>query len=151
MKKVPYKVERHRITEYRFTSEGPKGEITKIVQIEPLAGENLYNIGFGDLTSEGHVDDKVESNNEDIVKVLATVIHIIQDFLAEKPEAKLFFTGSTTQRTEVYRLILVRYYPELSKTYSITALKKESREVIEVEFKATDKGPFLGFLIEKYY
>ena len=85
------------------------------------------------------------------VKVLATIIHIIQDFLAEKPEARLFFNGSTLQRTEVYRLILARHFLELSKTYSITALKKEGREIVEVEFKAIDKGPFLGFLIEKYY
>ena len=101
MKKSPYKVDKNAIAEYQFISEGPKGEIRKVVQIEPLQGENLYNIGFGDLTPDGHVDDKVESNNEDLVKVLATVIYIIQDFLTEKPDAKLFFTGSTSQRTEV--------------------------------------------------
>jgi hypothetical protein len=95
------------------------------------------------------VDDKIESNNDDIVKVLATVIHIIQNFLADNPRARVFFTGSTVQRTEVYRLILARYFTELSKRYWITALKELTFGISKVEFGPNDAGPFLGFLIEK--
>jgi hypothetical protein len=36
---------------------------------------NLYNLGFGDLLPDGKIDDKVTSNNGDIIKVLSTVIY----------------------------------------------------------------------------
>jgi hypothetical protein len=51
---------------------------------------------------DGQVDDKVNTNNSDLVKVLGTVISIIQSFLNENMEAKIFFTGSTQQRTDLY-------------------------------------------------
>ena len=149
MKKKPYQFQRVEITEYIFISNGPKGKITKIVQFQPLQRENLFNLGFGDLTTSGAVDDKAESNNEDIVKVLATIIHILQNFLAGNPHAKVFFIGSTAQRTEVYRLILARHFKELSKTYWITALKEDPSGISEVDYRPDDAGPFLGFLIEK--
>jgi hypothetical protein len=99
LKKESYPFQREEISEYTFISNGPKGQITKVVQFQPLQRENLYNIGFGDLTASGTVDDKIESNNDDIVKVLATVIHIIQNFLTENAQARVFFMGSTVQRT----------------------------------------------------
>jgi hypothetical protein len=61
LKKEPYQFQREEITEYTFISNGPKGRITKVVQFQPLQRENFYNIGFGDLTASGAVDDKTES------------------------------------------------------------------------------------------
>ncbi len=40
---------------------------------------------------------------------------IIQSFLNENMEAKIFFTGSTQQRTDLYITILRRNYVELTK------------------------------------
>ncbi len=57
---------------------------------------------------DGQVDDKVNTNNSDLVKVLGTVIRIIQSFLNENMEAKIFFTGRTQQRTDLYITILRR-------------------------------------------
>jgi len=45
---------------------------------------------------DGQVDDKVNTNNSDLVKVLGTVISIIQSFLNENMEAKIFFTWQHT-------------------------------------------------------
>lgn len=135
MRKEPYQFEHDGITEYKFISEGPKGRITKVVQFIPLQREGLFNIGFGDLTAAGKVDDTIESNNKDIVKVLATVIHIIEDFLTENPHVKVFFAGSNSQRTEIYRFILSRHF--------------KSSTVTEIEYVPTDRGPFLGFLLQK--
>jgi hypothetical protein len=149
LKKEPYQFQQEEITEHTFISNGPRGQIKKVVQFQPLQRKNIFNVGFGDLTPTGTIDDKTESNNDDIVKVLATVIHIIQNFLAANPNAKVFFTGSTVQRTEVYRLILKRHFKELSKTYRITTLKNDSYGISEVEFKPNDTSSFLGFLIEK--
>ena len=33
---------------YQFTSEGPKGNIKKIVEYSPTSFENVYNLAFGD-------------------------------------------------------------------------------------------------------
>ncbi len=55
---------------------------------------------------DGQVDDKVNTNNSDLVKVLGTVISIIQSFLNENMEAKIFFTGST-QHALIYILLFL--------------------------------------------
>ncbi len=59
-----------------------------------------------DLLASGKIDDKANSNNGDIIKVLSTVILIIKDFTEENPEAKIAFSGSTKERTALYQRIL---------------------------------------------
>jgi hypothetical protein len=71
---------------------------------------------------DGQADDKVNTNNSDLVKVLGTVISIIQSFLNENMEAKIFFTGSTQQRTDLYITILRRNYVELTREFIISTL-----------------------------
>ena len=146
MKEEGYQVEAKNIYEYRFVSRGKK-EITKVVQIAPLDPINVYNFGFGDLTTGNNVDDKVESNNHDFIKVMATLGRIVFDFLAEKPEATVFFHGSTKQRTRVYNMILKRNYKQLSKKYFLSALIVKESNKIEVEFDPKADGEYLGFFI----
>ena len=146
MKEEGYQVEAKNIYEYKFVSRGKK-EITKIVQIAPLDIINVYNLGFGDLIAEDQVDDKVESNNQNFIKVIGTIGKIVFDFLAEKPEAIIFFGGSTKQRTRVYNMILKRNYRQLSKKYIISALIEKDSIKIEVEFGQTHNGEYLGFFI----
>ena len=69
---------------------------------------------------DGQVDDKVNTNNSDLVKVLGTVISIIQSFLNENMEAKIFFTGSTQQRPDLY--ITFHYCPTKVMAISYTSL-----------------------------
>jgi hypothetical protein len=101
---------------------GQKGRLKKRVEFTALRRRKLYNIGFGDVMPDGQVDDKVNTNNSDLVKVLGTVISIIQSFLNENMEAKIFFTGSTQQRTDLYITILRRNYVELTKEFIISTL-----------------------------
>ncbi len=69
MNKEPYLYSREFSTRYRFLSTGRK-PVEKIVEFSTLATENIYNLGFGDLLPDGSIDDKANSNNGDIVKVL---------------------------------------------------------------------------------
>ena len=61
---------------YEFYSEGPKGEIRKLVifdrisEIEPP----IYNLAFGDVDEKGRLDDTSVSNNKDRDIILATVL-----------------------------------------------------------------------------
>ncbi len=105
MNKASYLYRRELSTRYRFLSIGRK-PIEKIVEFTPLALKNIYNLGFGDLLPNGEIDDKTNSNNSDIIKVLSTVINIIKDFTEENPELKIAFIGSTKERTALYQRIL---------------------------------------------
>ena len=60
---------------FEFVSEGPKGEIPKLVQFGETNLRGFYNLAFGDkdLTT-GEINDSVVSNNNDSDKVLATVV-----------------------------------------------------------------------------
>lgn len=82
-------------TIYEFISIGPKGQITKRIEFTPLRKRGYYNVAFGDVMKDGRVSDAVYSNNRDIVKVIATVIDTMKDFLKENSDVKLVFTGST--------------------------------------------------------
>eukprot|EP01035_Chromulina_nebulosa_P001210 gene1210-1629_t len=51
---------------YEFISEGPKGQIPKLIKFSETALKGFYNLAFGDkdLTT-GEIDDKAVSNNGD--------------------------------------------------------------------------------------
>jgi hypothetical protein len=74
---VPYSYKRVAPRRYIFTSVG-RYEIKKVVEFVPLKAKNVVNLGFGDLLPDGSFDDKANSNNGDILKVLATVVHILK-------------------------------------------------------------------------
>jgi len=122
MNKTPYLYNKEISTRYRFLSTGKK-PVEKIVQFTPLSLANIYNLGFGDLMPDGAIDDKANSNNGDIIKVLSTVIHIIKDFTAENPESKIGFKGSTKERTALYQRILKTYLDTFIKEFLLTALE----------------------------
>jgi hypothetical protein len=55
----------------------------------------LYNLGFGDFDPiTNQIDDKVVSDNGDLIKVMATVISLALKFLDDNPMAMVFFEGS---------------------------------------------------------
>lgn len=79
--------------------------------------------------------------------MIATLGKIVFDFLAEKPEAIIFFDGSTKPRTRVYNMILKRNYRQLSKKYIVSALIEKDSINVEVEFDQIHDGEYLGFFI----
>ena len=136
-------------TRYEFISIGPKGEITKRIEFTPLRKRGYYNVAFGDVMKDGKVNDTVFSNNQDIVKVIATVIDTMKDFLKENPDIKLVFTGSTDDRTDFYKRILSRHYQTLSLQYKITALAKDEKgNHTEIEFDPDGENIYLAFFVK---
>ena len=146
MKKETYQIENSNIYEYRFVSSG-KRTITKIVQFTPLKTPGYFNLGFGDLKDDGSVDDLAETNNDDLIKVIATIGFIISDFFKNNKGAVIFFSGSTVQRTNVYQIILKRNYEQLCKKYILSALIADKSGGHEISYEPNNNGPFLGFFM----
>jgi hypothetical protein len=137
-------------TRYEFVSIGPKGQIKKRIEFTPLRKRGYYNMAFGDIMKDGKVNDTIYSNNQDIVKIIATVMDTMKDFLKENPTAKLLFTGSTDDRTKFYKLILSRHYRSLSAEYTITALAEDEKDnPEEIEFNPDEENKtYLAFLVK---
>ena len=107
---------------YYFESIGRKGKITKVVAFTEKQND-IYNLGFGDFNPvTGQVDDKVKSENGDMPKVLATVLHITAQFLSDNPMLYVFFKGSTPDRTRLYQMAINHHYEEFSVNFEIFGL-----------------------------
>jgi hypothetical protein len=145
----PYTVNVASATRYEFNSVGPKGTILKGVEITPLERRNIYNFGFGDVLPDGTIDDISETNNKDIIKVFATIIEIMQEYLRSNPPAILFFQGSTDQRTKVYQYVLQRYHEHFSGRFTITAISGKGNINQEVMYDPHTEEQYLAFLIRR--
>ena len=51
---------------FEFISEGPKGQIPKLIKFSETTLKGFYNLAFGDKNNEtGDIDDAVVSNKGD--------------------------------------------------------------------------------------
>jgi hypothetical protein len=148
MKDDIYPFDRAQASRYTFTSIG-KRSIVKQVVFTHTGIRNIVNMGFGDLLSDGSIDDKANSNNGDIVKVLATTVHILRDFTFKFPDTEIFFSGSTVERTKLYTRILRTYYTSFSKEFIIKGLIQDGESYIERAFEPNADLKFAGFLIKR--
>lgn len=148
MSQTPYSYSQDISTRYRFLSTGRR-VVEKMVEFTPTIYENIYNLGFGDLMTNGKIDDKANTNNGDIIKVLSTVVHIAKDFTAGNPEIKLVFTGSTKERTALYQRIIKTYFTDFRKDFRITALEGPKNSPQEVLFDPYYSGNYLAFFIKR--
>jgi hypothetical protein len=148
MYQAAYAYDHPDVTRYTFTSVGRK-RIEKIVEFTELGYEKVFNLAFGDLMADGSVDDRSNSNNGDIVKVLATVISILKDFTSENPGAYVAFTGSTEERMKLYTRILKSYYSVFNKEFKISGFIKAGDDFKEVQFDPKSTLNYTVFLIKR--
>jgi hypothetical protein len=131
-------------TVFEFTSSGPKGEIKKIIQFSETKAENIFNLAFGNVNEDGSIDDVTTNDNKDRDKILATVAAAVYDFTGRYPEHYVFFTGSSGERTRLYRMALTINQQELTETFDIWGLREEGGfEVFE------KRRSYNGFLIKR--
>lgn len=100
---------------------------------------------------DGSIDDKANSNNGDIVRVLATTVQILIDFTSKFPDTDIFFTGSTQERTRLYTRILRTYYAAFNKEFIINVLIREDEGFTELPFEPKADIRFHGFLIKRIH
>jgi hypothetical protein len=131
---------------FEFTSTGPKGRITKIVQYTPTNYKDLYNLGFGDKNlNTGELDDSIISNNGDSDKVLATVVSTLFAFFEQHKNAWVYATGSTKSRTRLYRMGITKYIHEIESEFEIYGELEDDWEKFK---KDTEYEGFIIKLIE---
>ena len=148
MTRSTYSYQQQGFQRYIFTSVGKKS-IVKFVDFSPTRTPDLHNIGFGDLLPDGSIDDTVNSNNGDMIKVLATIVQVTKDFTARSPHIKLIFFGSTQERTTLYARILTTYYTEFTREFNITAFIKIGENYQEVIFTPHSPCIYYAFFIKR--
>ena len=123
---------------YEFISEGPKGQIPKLIKFSETTLKGFYNLAFGDKNLEtGDIDDKVVSNNGDIEQVLATVVSAVYSFMEEENEAWVYATGSTKSRTRLYRMGITKYFDDVKEDFSVFGLRDGEWEEFTKEIDYT--------------
>jgi len=127
MKYEKYQLEADRkLLLFEFTSIGPKGKITKLVQYMETNLNNYYNLGFGDKDEEtGEINDTVITNNGDSQKVLATVASTVHAFTDKHSDAWIHVKGSNIARTRLYRIGITNNLLEIKKDYHVFGLKDD--------------------------
>jgi hypothetical protein len=133
--------------EYRFISSGPMGDIPKIIQFQATFIPDMYNLSFGDICQDGSIDDLVVNNNRDRNKVLATVAVAVYEFTRNYPEKTVFFSGSTPERTRLYRMAITLNYERLMLDFEILGIVRDMNAFLDVPF---ERGVnYFGFLLKR--
>lgn len=129
---------------FKFSSDGPKGKIKKLVVYSQMLEEDIYNIAFGDYDEEtDSINDTVITNNSDSQKVLATVVSTLYVFTNKYPNFWVYATGSNPARTRLYRMGITSNLEEILADFKVFGLSDE----IWHEFK---KGKeFEAFLVKR--
>ena len=105
---------------YEFLSEGPKGKIVKLVKYTETKRKGFYNLGFGDkIDNEDDYNDTVISDNNDSIRVLATVAATLYFFTNIYPNANIYAKGSNEARTRLYRIGISNNLVEIEKDYIV--------------------------------
>ena len=114
---------------FEFFSVGPKRQVKKVIEFSETNVKEVYNLAFGDYDEKtNRISDKVVTNNDDSLKVLATVASSVYAFTTERPNAWVFATGSTAVRTRLYRMGLTNNIVEISKDFHVYGLKDDNWE-----------------------
>ena len=147
---IPYLYDLIGPKRYLFISVG-KTSIEKVVDFIPLGIGDIMNIRFGDLLPDDSIDDKVISNNGDIIKVLATIVDILKHFTTLNPQAELYFHGTTEDRNNLYRRIIKNYYPEFSKEFTIAGVFSTENEIHILTYNPRTDQDYEAFLIKRIF
>lgn len=146
MQKPFYPYRQLNSSRYFFISKGVQC-IEKVIEFTPTHDIGVLNLAFGDLSEDGSICDIVNSNNGDIAKVMSTVVRIVRDFTDQYPHYRIFFKGSTDERTRLYGRILKIYYHEFSEDFIIKGVKGKDME--EEIFDTGNPYLYNRFLIQK--
>ncbi len=85
-------------------------------------------MAFGDDDGNGDLNDLVVSDNDDMETVLATVIQTLFVFFETHPDKIVFFTGSTSARTRLYRIAISRLLNEVQEAFLVEGILGQRRE-----------------------
>lgn len=108
---------REDFTYFEFESVGPKGIVRKVIAFEDM-GNGMTNIAFGDKIGDDWTDE-AETNNQDLVKVMATVVHAALIYSEKFPQKGMVARPLDKRRKKLYDAIVRRNFDEISKIFEI--------------------------------
>lgn len=109
---------------FDFFSEGPKGQVRKLVEYTETGTENVFNLGFGDFDEiTNGINDLSVTNNGDSLQVRATVTSTVYAFTVKYPQAWVFAIGSTAVRIRLYRMGITNNLAEISADFIVLGYK----------------------------
>lgn len=116
---------------FEFISNGPKGQIPKLIKFSETNLKDLYNLGFGDKDlNTGGINDLAISNNGDSEKILATVVATVYAFTDVYSNSWVYASGSTKARTRLYRMGITKYLNEITKDFHLYGLHNYEWEIL---------------------
>lgn len=106
---------------FEFISNGRHGKFDKRIVFQRTEVDNIYNLAFGNISTNGKLDDYSITDNGDRNKILATIAKAVDNYTKRYPGRSLYFKGNNQQRTRLYRMAIGLNLDELSLTYDIYA------------------------------
>ncbi len=123
---------------FEFKSEGPKGQIPKLIKFSETTLNGFFNLAFGDKNiTTNEIDDTVVSNNGDSELVLATVVSAVYAFTDTYPNTWVYATGSTKARTRLYRMRIAKYIGEVKEDFIVFGMLDGEWQEFEKEVDYT--------------
>ncbi|TWV89888.1 DUF6934 family protein [Chitinophaga pinensis] len=121
----PYQTD-HFCIAFEFQSEGPNGQIRKIVQYDEINqlkdGTPVLAISFGDWDEEKQDFNELKvSNNADTMKVLYTIAATIKE-VTESMNVAVFGQGSTSARNRLYQMAISMQLTQIEKDFNVFGL-----------------------------
>jgi hypothetical protein len=85
-----------------------KGKLLKkIVVYSPFEDNpNIYNLALADAFDDGTFSDKIVSNNNDLEKIMSTVVQTVFCFFEKNPTKFIYIEGNTLEKNRLYRIII---------------------------------------------
>jgi hypothetical protein len=83
----------------------------------------VYNLGFGPVTEDGHINDKAELPHCDYSQVFPTILFVGYRYMVKTPAHMLGIDGSDNRRAVLYFRMLQRNYDYLDNYFEIFGLK----------------------------
>ena len=132
----------------KFYSKGKNGEFELRLLITRLKHDpegDIFNLGFGVWdASRQIVNDTIETRNDDMQQILATVADKALEFLNKFPNAALYAEGSTSTRTRLYQREIAKIMDEIPVELRIHGLIRTD----DIGFVEFEKGiNFDAFLL----
>lgn len=142
-------------TIFEFVSSGKQGDISKVIKFSVTKNPDVVNLGFGNKININEkngtfdIDDITVTDNGDRNTILATVVNATYRYTELYPDKFIFFLGSCTIRTRLYRIAISSNYNELIKTFLIFGILQnpDTGKYYNVSFTSNTK--FIGFLIKR--
>jgi hypothetical protein len=107
------------LSTFEFISTGRYGDILKRIMFVQTPNPYVYNLAFGNVDEFDDIDDTAVSDNGDRNKILATLAKVIDQYTRKYPERRIYFRGSTKERTRLYRIAIGLNLEDLSETFEI--------------------------------